>query len=346
MLLLVSEGLLHGITSLTALLLFSCFGVYFIVKSLKTNVKLLFYLSLMLVVTGFFYLRLSIDFITIILTGVNANFPNTVYFFIGFIWAPLSGGIGLIISTSLVIPKQKWYFIITYLILLLSLFSIVLLDVKGNVHTFYPSIPGEELIENQVVIGSPASILIFIMAIFTLGFGTFGTFIKGINSRGIIRKKLFSLSIAWFLTHIFVFLEGFVEPGLSVYYKFGNMVSFTFFYFGLREEPEKIQEISPQVEIEDGLFRIRRRPAHITEDEVSISKEKKICLICKNQVSGYNIFICPSCDTFYCQNCAHSLEDQENVCWVCNKPINNSKPSKPYEFKPLLDKGKKRKKKI
>jgi predicted amidophosphoribosyltransferase len=54
--------------------------------------------------------------------------------------------------------------------------------------------------------------------------------------------------------------------------------------------------------------------------------------VCKGQLSGYNIFICSSCDTLYCQNCARALEDLENECWVCNEPINKSKPAKSYEI--------------
>jgi hypothetical protein len=263
----------------------------------------------MLIVTGCFYLGFSIDFIVILLTGNNVLFSDATLFFVSFIWAPLSGGIGLYITTGLLVPKLKWYIRSIFLILLLVLYSIVFLDPAGNLHTSLPSTPGEDLIEHEVIYGSPANILIIIMASLTLGFGTFGTLIKGARSKDIIRKKLFSLSI---------------------FYKFGMMISFWFFYFGLKEEPEKVKISAPETEIkiEDGLFRIRKRPSHITEEEVSISKEKKICLVCKGKLSGYNIFICPGCDTMYCTTCVRALESLENACWVCNDPINKSKPVK------------------
>ncbi len=41
------------------------------------------------------------------------------------------------------------------------------------------------------------------------------------------------------------------------------------------------------------------KPKKITEEEVSVSKEKKICLVCKSKISGLN-FICSDCGTFYC----------------------------------------------
>ena len=50
------------------------------------------------------------------------------------------------------------------------------------------------------------------------------------------------------------------------------------------------------------LLKTFLKPQKITEEEVSISKEKKVCLVCKNKVGGIN-FICKNCETFYCQKC-------------------------------------------
>jgi len=73
------------------------------------------------------------------------------------------------------------------------------------------------------------------------------------------------------------------------------------------------------------------RPESITEEEVSVSKEKKICLVCKGKVGRNNIYLCPDCDAFYCKNCSEALSDMENVCWACNSPIDPSKPVKSFE---------------
>ena len=69
----------------------------------------------------------------------------------------------------------------------------------------------------------------------------------------------------------------------------------------------------------------------VTEEEVSVSKEKKVCLVCKGKLSEFNIYICPKCETFYCTKCAQALVDMENMCWACSGPIDKSKPVKPYE---------------
>jgi len=84
------------------------------------------------------------------------------------------------------------------------------------------------------------------------------------------------------------------------------------------------------VESDIGVRGIFTKPEKVTEEEVSISKEKKICLVCKGKVLGFNSFIC-KCDVLYCEKCARTLSDSENMCWVCGVPFDKSKPVKPYK---------------
>jgi len=81
---------------------------------------------------------------------------------------------------------------------------------------------------------------------------------------------------------------------------------------------------------QDYLRVFSKRPT-ITEEEISISKEKKICLVCKGNLTRSNIYLCPDCDTLYCLKCSEALSDVENACWVCNATFDESKPSKPYK---------------
>ena len=71
-----------------------------------------------------------------------------------------------------------------------------------------------------------------------------------------------------------------------------------------------------------------KTPQKITEEEVTYYKEKKICLVCKGNIEGFNNFICPKCEVLYCENCARTLIELENACWVCDAPLDKSKPSK------------------
>jgi len=83
-------------------------------------------------------------------------------------------------------------------------------------------------------------------------------------------------------------------------------------------------------EREPGVLGIFSRPEKITEEEVSISKEKKICLVCKSKIGGFS-FMCSDCGAFYCLKCTEALINLENMCWACNTPMDPSKPVKHFE---------------
>ncbi|MBY8989095.1 MAG: tetratricopeptide repeat protein [Candidatus Lokiarchaeota archaeon] len=73
----------------------------------------------------------------------------------------------------------------------------------------------------------------------------------------------------------------------------------------------------------------------IIEDKVAIHKERKICLVCRSEVLRFS-YIC-ECGAIYCDNCARAVTDLENVCWVCDVPIDYSKPVK--QFKEEIEKN-------
>ena len=67
----------------------------------------------------------------------------------------------------------------------------------------------------------------------------------------------------------------------------------------------------------------------ITKEKVAISKETKICLVCRGTVLGFS-YIC-KCGANYCENCARALTNLENACWACDLPIDYSKPVKLFK---------------
>jgi len=67
----------------------------------------------------------------------------------------------------------------------------------------------------------------------------------------------------------------------------------------------------------------------VTEEKIAISKEKKICLVCRGEVLRFS-YIC-ECGANYCGNCARALTNLENVCWACEVPIDYSKPVKHFK---------------
>lgn len=77
----------------------------------------------------------------------------------------------------------------------------------------------------------------------------------------------------------------------------------------------------------EGMLRIRRTIiTQIVEEKVTIHKEKKVCLICKGQVKGMS-YIC-RCNALYCEKCVKALIDLENVCWVCEAPLDITRSQK------------------
>lgn len=82
--------------------------------------------------------------------------------------------------------------------------------------------------------------------------------------------------------------------------------------------------------------------AQINEEKVAIHKEKKVCLVCRGEVLRYT-YIC-ECGAIYCENCARAITDLENICWVCDIPIDYLKPAKPFQEEERIKVDKKGKK--
>jgi Ca2+/Na+ antiporter len=208
------------------------------------------------------------------------------------------------------------------------------LDPLGSVEVTAPPTQGERSHYVAVAFGSLFFIVFCIIALSALIFVDSGFIYKIIHSEGVIRKKFLFLIISIAMYAISIIIYALVQ--LAVLYMIFTiiiLVSFCFFYLGLREEPEKKEKIKPtkEVKVKGDLFRISKyRKEDITEEEVSISKEKKICLVCKGKLSR-TIHLCPVCNVLYCQKCALALTNLENACWVCNAPFDESKPVKPFK---------------
>ncbi|MBY8987118.1 MAG: hypothetical protein KGD61_01600, partial [Candidatus Lokiarchaeota archaeon] len=204
---------------------------------------------------------------------------------------------------------------------------------QNNYNINIPANPGEDILDSSNVIPSPNFIITFIFQISTLILYIFGFLYKSFQSTGVVRKKYRYLIIGYFIFISCTMYDGWLSRGSGDYFlpivRIVLISSVPFWYLGLREEPEKKKSAEKEVKIKDSLFRITKRPDQITEEEVNFHRERKICLVCKGNVSGIN-YICPGCDALYCIKCSEGLSDLENMCWVCNKPFDDSKPIKPF----------------
>ena len=60
-----------------------------------------------------------------------------------------------------------------------------------------------------------------------------------------------------------------------------------------------------------------KRELERTEAEMGIEKDKFVSVVHKGPIKGDNIYLCPTCETFYCRNCAKVLKDKGESCWTC-----------------------------
>ena len=334
-------GWWNGITQ-SGLLVFACIlGIYFISKSKNTKAKLLYYLGLGTIGVGFWQLAGSIDFISILTTG--SNFPiyleisnpfHSIFWFFTTLFEFMVGVAFLYyVAINLVVPEKKYYFMSLFLIILIIISFFYIFDFENNINSSPPDTPGKDIISTSAKLGYPIFYLLIINSLFFFCFNVIGLILRSNQSRGVVKNKFLELGIGNLLFLIFFVIYA-LNPDaiLKLIMRIGEIGSIVVIYFSLRESPEKPEKIRPkkEVKVEEGLFRLVERPDVITEEEVSISKEKKICLVCKGKVLSFS-FICPECETFYCGNCAKAIMDLENACWACNQPLDASKPFKPYK---------------
>lgn len=96
-----------------------------------------------------------------------------------------------------------------------------------------------------------------------------------------------------------------------------------------------------------GMF---SKPKNLTEKEVSMYRDKAVCLVCKGEIDGFS-YICQSCKALYCEKCVQALINLENICWACDSRLDKSKPSNKSELKEedltvgIPEKGKQHKRK-
>lgn len=339
-------GWLNGI-SVSGIVLFNLFlGLFMIYQSKKYHSRVLLYSGCSTICAGLLWLGNFVDFISILITGQNIDNTHGLYGLLSFVWLGPSALLVLGVYLEMFKPRIGRLLFVFYLVLGILYEILLFLNIMNSFEFIYPLTPGEDLIDEQIIISTPIYFMMLIFGISALTFWLIGFLIRGIQAKGVIRKKYLVIAFAGLIFTINGFLDVSVPPGpfLSII-RFSNIIVWILFYLGIRVEPEKRKKEPPkkEIKIEGGLFRISKRPDQITEEEVSLYKEKKICLVCKGSATGFNIFVCPNCDTLYCQKCATALSNLENACWACNRPIDESKPSKPFnqekeDIKPTIKK--------
>ena len=309
--------------------------------SRKSDVKLLRYLGIQFILVGLTFIGLVLDFFNILITSKNIDNSNGIVGILYWVFTIPTAIIFMYYTFEIILPEEifglekkrflKWFLSLFTLQSFIILVYIVM-NPEDSLTFVYPSPPGSDLID--INLSGLISLIILIEWTPIMLFIIIGFFYRGMHSTGVIRRKFFILSVATALFNISSVLDYLELPTIAlVFIRIGAFVSAWCWYYGLRESPaesEKEPKIK-EIQVEEGVFRLTKRPDHITEEEVSLSKEKKVCLVCKSKVVRYNVYVCPECEAIYCHKCAHALEDLENACWVCNAPFDESKPIKRVE---------------
>jgi len=329
MLFLSADSLTIGIIRTILLIWGLIWGVILIYQGKKSQVKLMIYWGIYTIGDYFVMMGTAVDFMTILITGQNMN----EILYIHLVWTPpaISFLLFYLVITELLAPKFKWWWVSLFLIG--DIFGQIILFLDPHRFVILDYIPGESIIHDTVwgPLGNAGSFIL--MA--NIFLGGFGLIYKGIQSQGIIRRKYFYIATSILLQgvpSIFIALLRLPIRFILIPSIIG-LFSPLFSYLGLRKEPEKRKKkVKEEVKVKDSFFRITQRPDQITEEEVTYYREQKICLICKGNVGGFNTFICMNCEALYHQDCARTLSDLENACWVCNQPIDETKPTKPFKI--------------
>lgn len=101
----------------------------------------------------------------------------------------------------------------------------------------------------------------------------------------------------------------------------------------LKEEDVSLSDRMNLAGIDSQMEHLLRNRAslatHVKEEQITVHKERKICIVCRGDILGF-MYAC-HCDALYCEKCARALTEIENLCWACNAPIDITKPIKPYK---------------
>ncbi|MBD3255916.1 MAG: hypothetical protein GF383_12540 [Candidatus Lokiarchaeota archaeon] len=329
------SGWLVGITALWYVGFGCFFGFFLFYKGKRSDAYALAYMGLSIVFGSLLLLGPTTDFLHVLIIGRNIDNSNGIVGILSFTSGSLGILFALLASSEVLNPKLKKPILIIFSVLGVIWEVILYVDPLSSIKFTEPSTPGQDIIDSQLIIGSPLFYIEMIYLISLIIFNGFGFLLRAFKSSGILRNKFLIMSIGYILYIGGLFMESSVTNAyFLIFIRAMLTICFILWYIGLREaseQPDKKKKIKKEIKIEQGLFRITERPNYLSEEEVTYYKERKICLVCKGKVAGIN-YICPKCDTLYCMKCVELLTDRENACWVCNKPFDESKPSKPHDL--------------
>ncbi|MFX1381791.1 MAG: hypothetical protein ACFFBP_05040 [Promethearchaeota archaeon] len=277
-------------------------------------------------------------------------FPQELYLILGTCITPFSMSCWMYVVLTISNRKRVKLFVVLVFILMISLFIILVYLVFNNIDLVGEKLPGSNIDIRFENFGLFYSIMS--LTLFWIGTAFFlGNIFKSNSPELKLKGILISLAMITFLSS--AILDGWfeLEPIPLIIARIFIIIASIESYIGwiMPEFVKKIflknwmkesslnnfsvtlaKENKPNNhDIQHILKLLSSKPKKITEQEVHFFHEQKICLVCKGKVVKYN-FIC-KCDALYCIKCVEALIELENLCWVCNEPLDDSKTVKKIE---------------
>ncbi|MFX0021851.1 MAG: hypothetical protein ACFE9S_05960 [Candidatus Hermodarchaeota archaeon] len=194
------------------------------------------YLGMVYVFAALVYTGDVLDFFTILITGTNVDNSFGIIGLINWMWFPGAVLPAMYIGAILLTPNKKWYILSAYIILGIIFELFLFIDLPGSVTFVNPAIPGEDLINDNLVFESIAGIAALIFLVSLLIFLGIGFLNKGIKATGSLRTKFLLISAGTFIYIIGAVMDGLFSPGIIlIFIRSAMVLSAWFFYFGLRE---------------------------------------------------------------------------------------------------------------
>lgn len=234
---------IDGLTASGVVIFGLIFGLFFIYKSRKTNVKMLTFLGLANLFAGLTFLGVFLDFLFVVFLSTNMNNTYGLIGILSYIWLAPAVITAVYIGEELLLPKAKWYIVSLFIILSIVFYVIVFIDPFSAFNFNPPAVAGDGLIDYNLNTFSLAGLLMgffLILIIILLGIGFL---IKSFQATGILKKKFLLLSLGSIFFCIFGLLEGLTVPGLTeiirisylIFVRIGYLSSFWLMYYGLKD---------------------------------------------------------------------------------------------------------------
>ncbi len=229
-------GWVDGLTASGVVIIGCIFGIYFIYKSKKIDADLLFYTGLLVILAGLAFLGVFLDFLMVISTGKNIPNQYGLIGLLSYIWIAPLVLIGMYVGARLLLTEKKRIISVIYLVLMILFEIAIFMDPMNSFNFVYPKRSGEALIDYNLVLTSPAGLLMIIFIISLIVFLGLGFLIKALQATGNVRKKLLLVSLGVFLYAIFGLLESLTVPGFAlIFIRIGYISGPLFIYLGLKD---------------------------------------------------------------------------------------------------------------